>query len=75
MTDPHGGVDDQGAPLVPDQITCIDCGGRAFRISFAPEEGDWEPGDVVAYRCEDCMDRWDLVVPGGSEADEHGDDW
>jgi hypothetical protein len=22
----------------------------------------WEPGDVVAYRCQDCLDRWDLVL-------------
>jgi len=21
------------------------------------------PGDIVAYRCEDCRDRWDLVLP------------
>ena len=43
-------------------ITCIDCGGRAHLISYPPEDG-WEPGDVVVYRCEDCLDRWDLVVP------------
>jgi hypothetical protein len=59
--------------LVPEQIDCIDCGGRCFRISFAPEERDWEPGEVVAYRCEDCMDRWDLVVPGAE--DEDPDAW
>jgi hypothetical protein len=23
----------------------------------------WEPGDLVVYRCEDCLDRWDLLVP------------
>jgi hypothetical protein len=43
-------------------ITCIDCGGRAHLISHPPE-GGWEPGDLVVYRCEDCLDRWDLVVP------------
>jgi hypothetical protein len=49
-------------------ITCIDCGGRAHLI--APPGGDpeqsgadeWEPGDIVTYRCEDCLDRWDLVL-------------
>jgi hypothetical protein len=25
---------------------------------------------VVAYRCRDCLDRWDLVVP---DPDGHGD--
>jgi hypothetical protein len=24
----------------------------------------------VTYRCEDCLDRWDLIVPG--EDDESG---
>jgi len=22
----------------------------------------WQVGDVVAYRCEDCLDRWDIVL-------------
>ena len=43
-------------------ITCVDCGSRCHLISFEPEEG-WQPGDIVAYRCEDCLDRWDLVIP------------
>lgn len=55
---------DADAPLVPDEIDCIDCGGRCYRLTFEPEEGTWEPGEVVAYRCRDCLDRWDLVVPG-----------
>ena len=25
------------------------------------------PGDIVAYRCEDCLDRWDLVLPEDEE--------
>ncbi|HXH55979.1 hypothetical protein [Iamia sp.] len=61
--------DGQGVALVPEEIDCIDCGGRCYRLTFPPEEGDWEAGDVVAYRCEDCLDRWDLVVPGGDEDD------
>jgi hypothetical protein len=51
---------------MPEQIACVDCGGTAHRISYLPPEG-WEPGDTVAYRCADCRDRWDLVVPGGDE--------
>jgi hypothetical protein len=45
----------------PDQITCIDCGGRCSRLTEAPELG-WAVGDLVVYRCRDCHDRWDLVV-------------
>jgi hypothetical protein len=58
-------------------ITCIDCGGRAHLISHAPEDG-WQPGDLVVYRCEDCLDRWDLLVPdpddGGptTDSDDNG---
>lgn len=49
--------------LEPDPvITCIDCGGRAFLLTHPPEDGIWEPGEIVAYRCEDCRDRWDLVL-------------
>jgi hypothetical protein len=48
---------------VPPTITCVDCGGVAHLLSYPPPDDPWEPGDIVAYRCADCMDRWDLVVP------------
>ena len=55
--------------LEPDPvITCIDCGGRAHLLTkpdVDPEDAGtalWLPGDIVAYRCEDCLDRWDLVL-------------
>jgi hypothetical protein len=53
---------------VDETITCIDCGGVAHLVSYPPEEREWEPGDVVTYRCADCNDRWDLVVPEPDEA-------
>lgn len=46
---------------VPETITCVDCGETAHRLSPPPEEG-WTPGDIVAYRCSGCRDRWDLTV-------------
>ena len=50
--------------LEPDLvITCIDCGGRAFLLTQPREDNVWYPGDIVAYRCQDCLDRWDLVLP------------
>jgi hypothetical protein len=53
--------------LEPEQIIdCIDCGGRCHLVSPAPEWG-WAPGDLATYRCEDCLDRWDLLVPGGDD--------
>ena len=27
------------------------------------DEGGKLAGDIVAYRCEDCLERWDLVLP------------
>jgi hypothetical protein len=43
-------------------IDCIDCGGRAHLIT-KPDDFGWAPGQVVTYRCEDCLDRWDLLLP------------
>ena len=51
------------------EIVCVDCGGRCHLLSHRPEDG-FEPGDVVAYRCSDCLDRWDLVLPDPSEEDD-----
>ncbi|HSJ27154.1 MAG TPA: hypothetical protein VLB67_03020 [Acidimicrobiia bacterium] len=48
----------------PEKITCIDCGGDAWLISFLPPEGepDPEPGTPFAYRCADCAERFDVVM-------------
>lgn len=43
-------------------MTCVDCGGTLHPLSYPPDEG-WEPGDVIAYRCPDCNERFDIVVP------------
>jgi hypothetical protein len=67
---PTGGETAAGGPaLLPAEITCVDCGGRCHRLRPPPEEGD-QPGDVVAYRCADCLDRWDLVVAVEPDAGE-----
>jgi hypothetical protein len=44
-------------------IVCIDCGGAAHLLTYPPEDGVWEPGEIVTYRCADCHDRWDLILP------------
>jgi hypothetical protein len=43
-------------------IVCVECGGRAHLLQEADPESPYEPGDIAAYRCEDCMDRFDLVL-------------
>jgi len=52
---------------IPESITCIDCGQKAHLLSHPPEDG-WNMGDIAAYRCSGCNDRWDLVVedPGSA---------
>ena len=45
------------------EIVCVDCGGRCYLTSYPPEDGLWFPGDIVTYKCRDCLDRWDLVLP------------
>ena len=48
---------------VPAEIVCVDCGGRCGLLSVPEPDWGFQPGDVVADRCADCGDRWDLVVP------------
>ena len=45
----------------PESITCVDCLGECRLLSYAPEEG-FKAGDIVAYRCLDCLDRWDIEL-------------
>ena len=54
---------------VPKEIVCVDCGGRCFLLSHVPEDG-FESGDVVAYRCSDCLDRWDVVMEDDDSDDQ-----
>lgn len=53
---------------VPKVIVCVDCGGRAHLLTYLDDEVPPKPGDFLAYRCEDCMDRWDLEVPEEDDA-------
>ena len=60
--------------LVPEEvIVCVDCGGRCHLLTRPREDSVWLPGDIVAYRCEDCLDRWDLVLPD-EDGHDGGDD-
>ena len=60
------------------EIVCVDCGGPARLTTPPREDGVWLPGDIVTYRCRDCLDRWDLVLPDDAEdgrGDDHTDDF
>jgi len=44
-------------------IDCIDCGGPCYLTSTWPPDDPPQPGDVMVYRCRDCLDAWHLVIP------------
>ncbi|MDJ0959265.1 MAG: hypothetical protein QNJ88_01315 [Acidimicrobiia bacterium] len=46
----------------PPTIVCVDCGGTAHLLTRFRDDEPPEPGDRLIYRCEDCNDRWDLIV-------------
>lgn len=57
-------------------ITCVDCGGRAHLLTPPREDvedvgaDEWLPGDIATYRCEDCHDRWDIVLDDDAVDDD-----
>jgi hypothetical protein len=55
--------------MVELMIDCIDCGGRCHLLMPPPPDEPPEPGDLLRYRCEDCLDVWYLIVP---EEDDEG---
>lgn len=54
---------------VPDQIFCVECQGTCHRLTQRPHDDPFLPGDFVAYRCADCMERFDMVL--GNDDDEY----
>ncbi len=59
-------------PEPPQQIVCVDCGGDAHLITHLPPDRPLESGSVLTYRCQECLDRWDLVWEDEGEDPEHG---
>lgn len=57
---------ESASPYAPESIVCVDCGGTCHLLTrpFEDEDGrvGFRVGDVVAYRCEDCLDRWDIEL-------------
>ena len=57
---------------VPDTIICVECGAAAARLTPEPPEDGFFPGDVVAYVCPDCGQRFDLVLEDEDDRDDGG---
>lgn len=55
--------------MIPDPvIDCVECGGRCHLLNTWPPDDEPQPGDVMAYRCADCLDRFDVVLPDPDDA-------
>lgn len=55
-------------PGVDASLDCVECGGPCSPlVTWAPDDPP-QAGDVVAYRCRDCNDRFDVVVPDRPDA-------
>lgn len=54
----------------PDIIVCVDCGGRAHLVMHADPEAPYQAGDIAVYRCEDCLDRWDVELTAEDVGEE-----
>ncbi len=67
----EGGVQQQP---VADTIVCVECGGKAHLLTRFPPYDPPQPGDVVAYVCEDCSHRFDIVLDDVDEPEEPGFD-
>jgi len=61
-------ADSRGMEAV-DRITCVECGGVAHLVSFAPPDEGFQPGDIVTYVCEDCGHRVDVVLEDDGSAE------
>lgn len=47
---------------MPATVVCHECGGTAhLLVEIGADEVLW-PGQSLPYRCEDCLDRLDVVV-------------
>ena len=66
MSDGFGSVEDGGPVEAPATIVCVDCGGTCHLMTPPFDDGagatGFRAGDIVAYRCADCLDRWDVEL-------------
>jgi hypothetical protein len=42
-------------------MPCVDCDGTLHLLTILDLEEAPEPGTILAYRCDDCIERFDIV--------------
>lgn len=57
---------------VADQILCVECGGTCHRLTQRPHDDPFLPGDFVAYRCPDCLERFDIILEDDEDDQPYG---
>jgi predicted nucleic acid-binding Zn ribbon protein len=60
---------------IAETIRCVECGATAHLLTAFPEDDPPQPGDIIPYRCEDCMERFDVVLADEDDLDEPERDW
>ena len=48
--------------MILEQIVCVECGGIARLLRPDDPDQPYEAGDVVAFRCVDCLERFDVII-------------
>ena len=56
-----------------DTIRCVECGGTAHLLTGFPPDDPPRPGDIVPYRCVDCMERFDIILDSEDFDEEPGE--
>jgi len=60
---------------IAETIICVECGGTAHLLPRFPPDDPPRPGDIVPYRCEECMRRFDVVFETLEDDREASSDW
>ena len=47
---------------ISERIACMECGETAVLVQLPTGDDVIEVGDILVYRCPDCLQRWDVVV-------------
>ena len=47
--------------MIPTQMPCVDCDGTLHLLTTIDDEVPVEPGEIIAFRCDSCLERFDIV--------------
>ncbi|CAN5164429.1 hypothetical protein BH18ACT5_BH18ACT5_04580 [soil metagenome] len=50
--------------MLPEKIPCTDCDGTLHLLTTIDNEVPLLPGETLVYRCDSCMERFDIVWEG-----------